>query len=206
MFSLSSHLQNAPDGSFFLLHACAHNPTGVDPTEEQWREISHLFKVRGTQNYQTTVLPVLNSYQPQQSNFTFLPLQVKKHFPFFDMAYQGFASGDPERDAKAIRIFLEDGHQIGCAQSYAKNMGLYGQRVGCLRYFLHIALSPAVLLSIMTCILVWDGIWSLATFEKNNCWISQNIKIQKEGEIRDLVNSSAPYSILSVVNWMTLKY
>jgi len=154
MFSLSSHLQNAPDGSFFLLHACAHNPTGVDPTEEQWRKISHLFKVRGTQNYQTTVLPVLNSYQPQQSNFTSLPLQVKIHFPFFDMAYQGFASGDPERDAKAIRIFLEDGHQIGCAQSYAKNMGLYGQRVGCLRYFLHIALSPAVLLSIMTCILV----------------------------------------------------
>jgi hypothetical protein len=42
------HLQNAPDGSFFLLHACAHNPTGVDPTEEQWREISHQFKVRGT--------------------------------------------------------------------------------------------------------------------------------------------------------------
>lgn len=50
------------------------------------------------------------------------------------MAYQGFASGDPERDAKAIRIFLEDGHLLGLAQSYAKNMGLYGQRVGCLRY------------------------------------------------------------------------
>ncbi|EEC80783.1 hypothetical protein OsI_23308 [Oryza sativa Indica Group] len=98
---LMDDIKNAPDGSFFLLHACAHNPTGVDPSEEQWREISHQFK-------------------------------VKKHFPFFDMAYQGFASGDPERDAKAIRIFLEDGHQIGCAQSYAKNMGLYGQRAGCL--------------------------------------------------------------------------
>uniref|UniRef100_A0A0D9WR27 Aspartate aminotransferase n=1 Tax=Leersia perrieri TaxID=77586 RepID=A0A0D9WR27_9ORYZ len=98
---LMDDIKNAPDGSFFLLHACAHNPTGVDPSEEQWREISHQFK-------------------------------VKNHFPFFDMAYQGFASGDPERDAKAIRIFLEDGHQIGCAQSYAKNMGLYGQRAGCL--------------------------------------------------------------------------
>jgi len=43
---------------------------------------------------------------------------------------QGFASGDCERDAKAIRIFLKDGHQLGCSQSYAKNMGLYGQRVG----------------------------------------------------------------------------
>jgi aspartate aminotransferase len=98
---LMDDIKNAPNGSFFLLHACAHNPTGVDPTEEQWREISYQFK-------------------------------LKNHFPFFDMAYQGFASGDPERDAKAIRIFLEDGHQIGCAQSYAKNMGLYGQRAGCL--------------------------------------------------------------------------
>ncbi|CAN1759308.1 Aspartate aminotransferase, mitochondrial [Linum perenne] len=59
-------------------------------------------------------------------------IKEKGHFPFFDMAYQGFASGDPERDAKSIRIFLEDGHHLGIAQSYAKNMGLYGQRVGCL--------------------------------------------------------------------------
>lgn len=44
---------------------------------------------------------------------------------------QGFASGDCTRDAGAIRIFLEDGHLLGTSQSYAKNMGLYGQRVGC---------------------------------------------------------------------------
>ncbi|XXG69142.1 hypothetical protein AAC387_Pa06g2080 [Persea americana] len=59
------------------------------------------------------------------------------HFPFFDMAYQGFASGDSERDAKAIRIFLEDRNLIGCAQSYAENMGLYGQRVGCTKSWLN---------------------------------------------------------------------
>ena len=73
-------------------------------------------------------------YQWNAAVLLFGIFQVKNHFPFFDMAYQGFASGDPERDAKAIRIFLEDGHQIGCAQTYAKNMGLYGQRAGCLRY------------------------------------------------------------------------
>uniref|UniRef100_A0A5B7C3G6 Aspartate aminotransferase n=1 Tax=Davidia involucrata TaxID=16924 RepID=A0A5B7C3G6_DAVIN len=99
--ALMDDVKNAPDRSFFLLHPCAHNPTGVDPTEEQWREISYQFK-------------------------------VKNHFPFFDMAYQGFASGDLDRDARAIRIFFEDGHLIGCAQSFAKNMGLYGHRVGCL--------------------------------------------------------------------------
>ena len=27
----------APPGAMILLHACAHNPTGVDPTEDQWR-------------------------------------------------------------------------------------------------------------------------------------------------------------------------
>ncbi|WRX20951.1 Aminotransferase [Theobroma cacao] len=99
--ALMDDVKNAPNGSFFLLHPCAHNPTGVDPSDEQWQEISSLFK-------------------------------VKNHFPFFDMAYQGFASGDLERDARAIRIFLDDGHLIGCAQSFAKNMALYGHRVGCL--------------------------------------------------------------------------
>lgn len=28
-----------------LLHACAHNPTGVDPRPEQWKEISEIVKV-----------------------------------------------------------------------------------------------------------------------------------------------------------------
>ena len=46
------------------------------------------------------------------------------------MAYQGFASGDTNRDAYAIRKFVSDGHQICLSQSFAKNMGLYGERVG----------------------------------------------------------------------------
>ncbi|CAN1134205.1 Aspartate aminotransferase, mitochondrial, partial [Linum perenne] len=99
--ALMNDVKNAPDGSFFLLHPCAHNPTGVDPTEEQWREISNLFK-------------------------------VKNHFPFFDMAYQGLVSGDMDRDAWSIRVFLDDGHLIGCSQSFSKTMGLFEHRVGCL--------------------------------------------------------------------------
>ncbi|CAG8809204.1 3124_t:CDS:2, partial [Racocetra fulgida] len=83
----------------FLMHACAHNPTGVDPTPEQWDQISKLIKERG-------------------------------HFPFFDMAYQGFASGDINRDAYAVRKFVADGHRIALSQSFAKNMGLYAERVG----------------------------------------------------------------------------
>ena len=33
-------VHDAPDGSIFLLHACAHNPTGVDPSPAQWEDIS----------------------------------------------------------------------------------------------------------------------------------------------------------------------
>ena len=29
-----------------LLHVCAHNPTGVDPTKEQWHELSDFFHKR----------------------------------------------------------------------------------------------------------------------------------------------------------------
>lgn len=37
--------QNAPEFSIFVLHACAHNPTGTDPTPEQWKEIAAVMKV-----------------------------------------------------------------------------------------------------------------------------------------------------------------
>lgn len=48
-------------------------------------------------------------------------------FPFFDSAYQGFASGDLDRDAWAVRHFVQRGFELVCAQSYAKNFGLYSE-------------------------------------------------------------------------------
>jgi hypothetical protein len=38
-----------------------------------------------------------------------------------------YFKGDFEKDASAVRLFLKDGHQIALAQSFAKNMGLYGE-------------------------------------------------------------------------------
>ena len=35
-----SDLRKAQPGSIIVLHACAHNPTGVDPTQEQWHRIA----------------------------------------------------------------------------------------------------------------------------------------------------------------------
>ncbi|KAJ5983595.1 hypothetical protein N7481_005694 [Penicillium waksmanii] len=96
---LIEDIKAAPEGSIILLHACAHNPTGVDPTQAQWRQISDVMKSKG-------------------------------HFAFFDMAYQGFASGNADQDAFAPRHFVAEGHNIALCQSFAKNMGLYGERVG----------------------------------------------------------------------------
>ncbi|KAI8581257.1 hypothetical protein K450DRAFT_233884 [Umbelopsis ramanniana AG] len=92
-------LEDAPEESIVLLHACAHNPTGVDPTREQWQRIADV-------------------------------VQKKKHFPFFDCAYQGFASGNLDQDAWAVRYFVERGFELFVCQSFAKNFGLYGERAG----------------------------------------------------------------------------
>merc|ERR1719361_1245963 len=40
-------MKNAPDNSVMLLHATAHNPTGVDPTLEQWKQISDAVMKKG---------------------------------------------------------------------------------------------------------------------------------------------------------------
>ncbi len=39
-------LSSAPVGSVVLLHACAHNPTGVDPTPEQWQGVLKVVQER----------------------------------------------------------------------------------------------------------------------------------------------------------------
>lgn len=36
--------QDAPTGSIILLHGCAHNPTGIDPTPEQWERLADLIE------------------------------------------------------------------------------------------------------------------------------------------------------------------
>jgi aspartate aminotransferase len=96
-------INNAPENSIMLLHACAHNPTGCDPSLEQWKSISSAIK-------------------------------EKNHHVFFDSAYQGFASGDAEKDASALRLFVKEGHNVALAQSFAKNFGLYGERCGTLSF------------------------------------------------------------------------
>uniref|UniRef100_A0A8C0Z653 Aspartate aminotransferase n=1 Tax=Canis lupus familiaris TaxID=9615 RepID=A0A8C0Z653_CANLF len=73
-------------------------------------------------------------YDPKTCGFDFTgaieDISKNNLFAFFDMAYQGFASGDGNKDAWAVRHFIEQGINVCLCQSYAKNMGLYGERVG----------------------------------------------------------------------------
>ncbi|KAI6077521.1 Aspartate aminotransferase [Aix galericulata] len=129
-------ISKIPEKSIILLHACAHNPTGVDPRQEQWKEIAATVKV-SSEAWKTTTLgslfhvPGVSSQAPAGHSVTLSLLWQKRNLlVYFDMAYQGFASGDINRDAWAVRHFIEQGINIVLSQSYAKNMGLYGERAG----------------------------------------------------------------------------
>ncbi|CCK68305.1 aspartate transaminase AAT1 KNAG_0A06470 [Huiozyma naganishii CBS 8797] len=94
-----------------LLHACCHNPTGVDPTREEWHTI--IDKI-----HELNMIPII------------------------DMAYQGLESGNLIDDAYLLRMCLAKGgwsNGLYLCQSFAKDMGLYGEGVGSLS----IVLPPA---------------------------------------------------------------
>jgi len=44
---MKASLEKVAAGDVVLLHACCHNPSGVDPSVDQWREIADLLKSRG---------------------------------------------------------------------------------------------------------------------------------------------------------------
>lgn len=44
--AMTAALRSMPAGDVVLLHGCCHNPTGIDPTAEQWREIGDIIQER----------------------------------------------------------------------------------------------------------------------------------------------------------------
>lgn len=115
-------IEQAPSGSVFVLHACAHNPTGLDPSELQWPLILDA-------------------------------IAKGDHIALFDFAYQGFASGDLNKDAFALRLGVEKLAKVSpilVCQSFAKNVGMYGERTGC--FHLVLPQQNADLTSIKTAI------------------------------------------------------
>ena len=93
-------LADLPKRSVVLLHACCHNPTGVDLTKAQWDALVPL-------------------------------LRERELIAFLDLAYQGFGDGI-EEDAYAIRALTDAGLSFFVANSFSKNMSVYGERCGAL--------------------------------------------------------------------------
>lgn len=101
--SLCKTFTELPQKSIVLLQVCCHNPTGVDLTKEQWKELIEL---------------------------------IKKYrlIPFLDFAYQGFGA-ELEEDAWPIHQLLAKEIPFLLAQSFSKNMSMYGERVGTLSIY-----------------------------------------------------------------------
>jgi aspartate/tyrosine/aromatic aminotransferase len=95
---MKNSLSTAKAGQAILLHTVCHNPTGVDPTVEQWKELLDIVK-------------------------------EKQLIPIFDFAYQGFGE-EIQPDAFPIRHFVASGGEALICNSFSKNFGLYGERVG----------------------------------------------------------------------------
>ena len=45
--AMCESIKKIPKGDVILLHGCCHNPTGIDPTPEQWSKIGELLAERG---------------------------------------------------------------------------------------------------------------------------------------------------------------
>lgn len=98
--AMCERIKQMQRGEIIVLQGTSHNPTGINPSLDQWKELSSIIK-------------------------------KAEVFPFFDLAYQGFGKGLTE-DVEPLLCFVNDGHSLLVAYTYAKNMGLYGERVGAL--------------------------------------------------------------------------
>jgi len=96
--AMINSLQEIPAGDAVCLHACCHNPTGVDPSTEQWQQIANVIRERDL-------------------------------LPLVDCAYQGFGAGI-EEDVAGLRTLCTEGQELLVCNSFSKNFGLYGERVG----------------------------------------------------------------------------
>ncbi|CAF0945806.1 unnamed protein product [Didymodactylos carnosus] len=97
---LLQDLQDAPENSVIILHACSHNPTGCDPTHEQWQQISDVIKQRKLFPFFDFAYHGFSSGDLDQDAWSI------RYF------------ADHQK------------HELLVAQSFAKNFSLYNERIG----------------------------------------------------------------------------
>lgn len=97
-------LRGAEPDSAVILHTCAHNPTGCDPTREQWRDIADVVRARH-------IFPIFDSaYLGFNSGSVDEDAWPIRHF------------------VEDLRL------EAAVCLSFSKNMGLYGERIGAVMF------------------------------------------------------------------------
>lgn len=116
---MTAALERAEENDVVLLHACAHNPTGIDPTKDQWKVVAEICK--------------------RKRLFVFFD-SAYQGFASGDVDADGWAVQHFHQvlfDAQTPPVGM-------CvAQSFAKSCGLYGERVGAFHLVLPENVPPA---------------------------------------------------------------
>lgn len=101
-FEYIKALKTAAPGSIIVLHACAHNPTGCDPSRPQWKEIFSVIQAR-------SLFPIFDSAY---------------------LGFKSGSVNDDAWAIRYFVEDL--GLEAAIALSFAKSMGLYGLLCSCL--------------------------------------------------------------------------
>ena len=120
-----STLSSAPENAVVMLHAVGHNPTGLDPSKEEWRKIAELCRERN-------LFPLLDmAYLVNTWQFKCSAIESVDVSPPI-IIKQGLATGDIDKDAWTVRHFDQLGLEFMVAASFCKNFTLYSERPGAL--------------------------------------------------------------------------
>ncbi|KAH8896128.1 aspartate aminotransferase [Thozetella sp. PMI_491] len=112
-------LQQADSHSAVVLHACAHNPTGCDPSREQWKAIAAVVKEKN-------IFPIFDSAYLGFNSGSF----------------------DEDTWALKYFI-EELGLEASVCLSFAKSMGLYSERIGLVTYVTKSSATAQIMGSIL---------------------------------------------------------
>lgn len=116
--AMCASIKTIPKGDVILLHGCCHNPTGIDPTPEQWAQIGDLLAAQG-------VLPLVDfAYQGladgiEQDRAGLLELTKKVKQMLVCSSFSKNFGLYRERTG-ALTVVADDADQVGKVMSQVK--------------------------------------------------------------------------------------
>ncbi|KAJ8313222.1 hypothetical protein KUTeg_009227 [Tegillarca granosa] len=112
-------LDEAPEKSVIILHACAHNPTGMDPTHEQWTTI--LNKIKHSHSLKTLACTV----NERVGNLVFITNDVKNKEAIksqMELIVRVTWSNPPSHGAKLVAAVLNSADNFAIWKKNVKTM------------------------------------------------------------------------------------